>query len=310
MLAGEYSVLEGGRSLALCVDRRLRASVVPGSYYRLSSNLWPKTYEISDPEIPKSSLLPLLRWAVDTWKPDPFYLKIDSDINVSDGLGSSSAVCLGALAAIAAAGGRKETLWQLAELVWTHQRQRQGFASGYDVATQCQGGLVLMEPDFTKWPGQLNSLPWRHLAEIVHPYHGGGGAPTGELGSSTLNWLRSRGQMLRVRQACENLIDQLLEFNRKDENLDELIKAAVILRQEFEEHPKFPVHLLKALRELPGFDRSWTFKTSGAGGEDTILLLGRSAELQQAHQCLDHFGWHPLSVTISPLGTQINLEEP
>lgn len=140
MLFGEYAVLEGHRSLALCWNRRIRCSAEPHTSLRIEA---PGVFEPA--ELPVEALeapcavdeLTLL-WPLLQAHGAGVLLRFEADFPPAWGLGSSSASTLAAAAALGLATEPMELL----QLVIEAQMALQGNASGYDAATQLLGGAV------------------------------------------------------------------------------------------------------------------------------------------------------------------------
>ena len=214
MLIGEYAVLHGEAALAATVDCFLEVLLTPNQKetVRAYSSLWPQALHIepssdqtklSNPEI---SLLLTVKKALELFPCSGFDLKISSKLDVRFGMGSSSALRLATLLAIANASRKTNltnlsdpTLWQIASTALSLQQNRQhGVASGYDIVTQMLGGLVLSTPAGAK-TNQLEfknqkRMPIGGLEEWVHIYVGGEGSPTADLVSQTMNWLMREGK--------------------------------------------------------------------------------------------------------------------
>lgn len=300
MLAGEYAVLRGARSLALTVNKRLTISIKPASdLVTVHSDIWDEAMQVSaSDEAPDNPLLNSIHWGMTHWNIKSADIHVSSEIAISDGLGSSSAVRLGALTALAHFAGQDLPLWDVARLAWTQQREQQGFASGYDFATQSLGGLVILKPDYENWPGLCSNAGWQNLEGFVHIFRGGRGAPTDIVAGSTGQWLRDRDLSSALDLRSEELVDQLLHFNQSGQDAAKLINAIKIHRQLFEENPHFPIAIKRGFQELRGFDQDWTFKTTGAGGEDSILLFGHESDIAPAKAQLKTLGWEKLDANI------------
>ena len=144
MLFGEYAVLEGHRAIAMSLDRRISCRVVRGGD-RLRVRA-PGVFDpsvdlpvscLSTAELPDERLRllwPLLRQHSSG---DGLALEFDAEFPPIWGLGSSSASTLAAAAALAGPGPER-----FGEVL-SAQRKLQGNASGYDIATQLVGGVVL-----------------------------------------------------------------------------------------------------------------------------------------------------------------------
>ncbi len=144
MLFGEYAVLDGHRSVAMCFDRRItctatrggdRIRIVSDGVFEPPIDLPAAELAQDAPSDPRAALLwPILR----AWASGGVSLTFEAGFPPTWGLGSSSASTLAAAAALAGRGG----IDRFAE-VRDAQRALQGAASGYDVATQLLGGYVL-----------------------------------------------------------------------------------------------------------------------------------------------------------------------
>ena len=311
MLAGEYSVLRGGRSLSFTVDKRLKAFATKCSdKFLIASNLWQDPIDLNQQRVGEPNpLLNTMEWAQQNWSANHAEIRITSQIEISDGLGSSSAVRLASLMALGELLDHSSSGWEIPRLLWSLQKKEQGFASGYDFVTQKTGGLVEFTPDYSQWPGDVTQRKWNKLEDHIHIFRGGAGAPTTTVAFSTSQWLRENGLESELDQKSENLIDQFLYFNRTGFDLAELVGAVRDHRKIFEKTPKFPSHLLRALSELKGFDKEWTFKTTGAGGEDSILLIGSKQAIQEAKSCLSVFQWQELGSPFCREGIITEVEE-
>jgi mevalonate kinase len=200
MLAGEYAVLAGGRALAVTLDCWLTARLrrVAGEGITVRSNLWPSAQHIAPgadlQELRGTPLLHAVAEAAKRYGIERAELSIESTIDVSHGIGSSSALRLAVAMAMAEAHGSwsdesalldghtvadafADATWGAARLAVALQREAQGGASGYDVATQLVGGLVSFtsSDDLSMWPGRIHAFEGAslsRLAQLVHVYVG------------------------------------------------------------------------------------------------------------------------------------------
>lgn len=257
-------------------------------------------------------------------------LEVDCALDPSFGIGSSSALRLGVLLAFAMAErlGRgdvcdgpavppPEMLAAASSEALALQRQAQRRASGYDLVTQATGGLVAWTPPASAaaWPGTVQrqgreSAVFLGLQQLAQVWVGGQGAPTGAVTAATRDWLSARGAHGGLRAANEALIAAMLAAfgdaagsHSSDRSGDEstvatLARACGAQRQILAGAPSIDgelARLLQALSALPGCDERWSFKTTGAGGDDALLLLGASADLAAACQVLAQHGRRPLA---------------
>ena len=337
MLAGEYSVLWGGPFLAATVDRALgvtvslaaRGSEPRSTWAVMSSALWPTPRRLStDPatwpaaDAEEGPLvgavahgLGLLRQ--DGWLPGDDHLvnvQVDASLDPKAGLGSSSALRLGVLLALLTLredspdAGRA---CRAAREAFALQRAAQGQASGYDLLTQTTGGLVLgragaaafsPSAESTPWARSLGSAALARLGGAIELWVGGVGAPTGPTMSRTLAWLEATSRRELLGDANATLVAAFADFATGSAPLSAVARACHDQQAVLADAPGMPLALLTATTAAVGQGRSdFAIKTTGAGGEDALLLIGAAASRSLAGAYLHAAGWHPLG---SPLTDQ------
>jgi phosphomevalonate kinase len=309
LLAGEYAVLDGYPALSMAVDRYLTVTLTEtrDQGWILASDLWPEPRALnqaSPQDIANEALFQVADFAQHHFALSHVHCRITSELDIRFGLGSSTALRLGVLLAATALQHNLKSLpeattLEAAALAFRMQRVQQSFASGYDVLTQALGGVILWTPDYQNWPGtSLQKINPRGLAPFLQVYVGGAGAPTGKVGGSVRMALQESGQQREYYEASNHIIRSWLQLLEREsaEALPRLCQDIAAQRRIFASLPYFPHHLFQALETLPGFDQSWTAKTTGAGGEDAILLIGSREQTQLASACLAREGWHPLPV--------------
>jgi hypothetical protein len=211
---------------------------------------------------------------------------------VEDGLGSSSALGLAVVVAIAKLRGIDLSLWQLASLVHRQQVARQGYGSGCDVATQLLGGFVQFSRAGEVWPGQVRKLavgaqPWLRV------FVGGAGAPTTETLQKTMPWLSTRWSLLKalsdhfIKALTDSLVAGLTPA---------CIEAASKLSFFWQGSPCFAHEVWQVITSLQGFNQGWTIKPTGAGGADALLYIGEPEAFHAVSASLRPGGWEPLMV--------------
>lgn len=358
MLAGEYAVLAGGRALAVTLDCWLTARLrqVAGEGITVRSNLWRTAQHIAAgadlQELRGTPLLHAVAEAAKRYGIERAELSIESTIDVSHGIGSSSALRLAVAMAMAEAhrswtlaaparvhpeersdegsrpnytdcfsespshDGRDATdafadaTWGAARLAVALQREAQGGASGYDVATQLVGGLVSFtgSDDLSMWPGRIHAFEGAslaRLAQLVHVYVGGAGSATAPIMRTTRAWLAAQGVWDAFIERSDELVARFIDATaapNDDLVLKRLYHACASHRALLRSSPSYPRVLEGAMLELPGLDERFTWKTTGAGGEDAIILIGPASELAGADEALRALGRRPLDCMFTASG--------
>lgn len=340
MLAGEYSVLSPlGRALALTTTPRLTldCEAIPASAPRLTltSAYWTEPLNVplaAQHQEPKPepqtwyeqvARAAYLRSFAQLEQPYHVTLAVDRSLDVSFGLGSSSALTLACFAALAAASGGElgptdpQLLNAAYRLVARSNDQGEPLASGYDLVTQWHGGLVQTTPfddRWGRWPYRSQQLAaGQNLSEQLQIWVGGKGAPTTKVVGGVLSNLKlgyEPGQQRRKSQLwppggdwlsfCElsdRLVEQLSQFLVGDEERPSLLLMTLVKLHRQHLHSVQPPEFqpfLEALADLPECDENFTFKTTGAGGEDALLLIGPPQHLTAPAELLSQQGWYRL----------------
>jgi hypothetical protein len=238
-------------------------------------------------------------------------------------------------------------LWGVARLAFSLQWESQKRGSGYDTITQLLGGIVQSQPfssegldgdsfvpsqqvnashglrqeTLAQWPYRvetINNIPPSRMSKWVHLFVGGQGAPTGPLVRSTMGWMLDAEQKGFLRELCAR--DQqvqkaalgLLKMGKGDQetHVKSLMGAVGQHRRLLKKMPQYPNSLAQSLEKIPGCDHSWSFKTTGAGGEDALLVWGELAHLGEVSQCLRKLGWKRHNVGFDRFGINVQLEGP
>jgi len=284
--------------------------------WQLHSDLWtsPKNLATaSTEEIAREPFLQVAAFAQKHFSLPHVHCHIQSDLDIRFGLGSSSALRLGVLLGAEALARDKtespiDSTLEAAALVYRMQREQQYFASGYDVLTQALGGLLLWKPDYQNWPGSSwQRLPLDRISSHLTILVGGRGAPTAQVGGTVLQALAQSSIQQAYFAASDQLVQSWIKFlEQGDASLPELCQNVGKHRQLFATLPYFPSQVFQALESLPGFDQTWTAKTTGAGGEDALLLIGAKGDIQTALRELALQGWYALPIQGTKLGASLS----
>lgn len=362
MLAGEYSVLSPlGRSLAMTTSPRLTleaqclAQGAPG--LTLDSAYWagPRHIPYAAMQDDTAERDWYERVAIAAYQqvipalmpPQPISIAVDRALEVSFGLGSSSALALACFSALTALAherahertdrawdeGSDDVLTPCYDLVARTNRLGEPLASGYDLITQWEGGLVLATPfddQFGRWPYRRQRVAaGQNLTEQLHVWVGGKGAPTTKIVGGVLANLKlgyepgkarpaSRrtadlwppgGDWLSFCDLSDRLVEQLHSFLQGDEDRPSLLLMTLVKMHRQHLHSVQPPEfqpLLEKLARVSGCDEDFTFKTTGAGGEDALLLIGPSDKVKKPAEVLAAHGWYRLPG--QPTGQGLSVE--
>ena len=309
MLAGEYAVMAGMPCIAAATSLTMKVSVAasPSRRLRLVSELWPVAREYDSlAELGDSPFEQAVAAGLSEYH--ALEVVVISDLKVSYGVGSSSALRLGVLVAISsflkecvpsAAG-----VWQSAHLAWQIQRGAQGKASGYDVATQVAGGWVVYEVP----QGDMNQNAAKPVSGRPHDVKvlvGGKGEPTAPRVGSTFAQIMAHPDGEAFLDASRALVAL---WSGPETGLNELVKEVARHRKFLEAFDLVPLRVSRALTDLAGVDEAWSYKTTGAGGEDAILLVGNDQALAAPLARMAELGWHEIPSLLSGTGLNVDFD--
>lgn len=222
--------------------------------------------------------------------------------------------------------------WDAVRFAYKLQRTAQKKASGYDFVTQFLGGVIAFSPPqqaleasglplTTQWPGQVicldDTLPMATdtLNSVFDIYVGGKGAATGAHIKDCLTYLSaepSKRELARVTRELDFSLrktiskvpaEQKLSPGDQIEASGELYRAMGQHRRLFESLPHFPSQVGQSLGALPGLDETWSYKTTGAGGEDALLVAGEKARRLEVEGVLSTLGWYPAPFQFAAVST-------
>ena len=309
MLAGEYAVMAGIPCVAATTGLTMRVSVEPRDDGRmcLESNLWqePQYYK-SLAELGDSPFERAVAASLDTFM--AVTVTVASQLKVSFGVGSSSALRLSVFVALTSyALGRElseEELWGLADKAWKLQLQAQGRASGYDVATQLAGGWVqYSQPDTGESMSAASVAESAHRDDIV-VLVGGKGQPSEEKVLPTFDVIQADPRLSQFVDCSERLVKAIYEG----------VNTALLV-EIVEDHRAFltnwglvPESVSSTLDGHDGFAARWSYKTTGAGGEDAILMVGASSDLAEPVYKMSQMGWYPLPGQLKGKGLTVQFK--
>ena len=319
MLAGEYSVLRGGHALAATLDRGMTVSVTwdpKAAFWEIYSDLWTEPKLIHDDHTPQTDILcRAVQFAAKRTGMHGGRVTITSDLDVSYGVGSSSALRLGVCGAFFALQKLEEFKdheglpRDALTAAWQLQSEAQGLASGYDIVTQFVGGLVEFNFEYAgnKWAPHWFKHGLDGLSHMTHVFVGGRGAPTTSTIQTTGSWLDTAGRLDRLLDVSETLVDSFNAYIYRQDRLSfqRLVSSCAASRALFAGNPHFPLELADVLSNVSGIDKNWSWKTTGAGGEDAVLIIAVGNDLKSVANQLASVGWYPIKANFSEHGAHI-----
>jgi mevalonate kinase len=301
MLFGEYAVLEGGLALALALDRRIsvRAWREDGDGADVRSDLLPEGRRQVSEEALERCPHPVLRFvwplvqAACRRRPGRLCVDFQASFPPVWGLGSSSASTLAAAAALRALDGLDHGPVALFDEVVERQRDVQGAASGYDVATQLVGGCALFRPGS---PPTLERPAKGAEAWVWRVAWTGDKVSTG----SMIRDVRRRhpvGAPIygRIAALAEEALS-LLGCEDREGVADALTRGQRLL-EELGASPAWATDTVNRLVEADGVRGA---RLSGAGGGDCVVLLADDPEAAAA--AVARTGLTLLDLTVDPVG--------
>lgn len=309
MLSGEYAVLlPGGSALAFALNRYLRV-YIEGNNDRsqavtVTSNLWESerrvTADTGHHDALSAAVAKLFIGAGSGAKK----ISVVSELCPSHGFGSSSALRL----ALVFGAYRlthphipRAKHSQLARMAFVMQKEQQKHASGYDVITQLTGGVVRYDNTGNGWPGRVTTLnPATTLSQFIHIFVGGEGAETTRVLRITRAWLQRNNHISQLERSSAELTAAfsvaLQELNPTSSR--SLIKAVAEWRKLFVTSPCFPAAVKEVLEDVPGLDQKWSYKTSGAGGADALIVVGLQPDIDVVIAQLEKISWQRLDYAV------------
>ncbi len=101
------------------------------------------------------------------------------------------------------------------------------------------------------------------------------------------------------------LTRSLIYFLETESGFEDLLKAVEEHSSFMSEFPQYPKLLTEKIRRLKNYGKTWTFKTTGAGGEDSLLFIGKDEDLKEAKEFMQEQGWYALPTSCSSKGMML-----
>lgn len=281
MLAGEYAVLQpGGVALAFATGQLVR--VVPGTVAVPRLHAFDRWFEITA----EANGLAQMAWhaaqvALKQWQLSSdvaIELRVAGQIGGQKvGLGTSAAVTVAMLRGLLAAHGQRRSDQEIAQAARDAHGGAQGGGSGYDVTAIAHGGVISYRRD----PDRAESLLWPKDLALAALFTGQA-APTADA-------LARREQLAEFLPQIHDAAEGLLGAWRLG-GLEPILAALAQCEAVSEAAAQASPGLLtpavwKAKQHCAKY--AVASRTSGAGGGDCVLAVGRSAAVAAAARA-----WH------------------
>ncbi len=282
LIAGEFAVLEGAPALVVAINRYARAKV---SGVPLDGRKAPSPLHLAVAESLHVSTSEVSRLHIDTRTMFHQGNKL--------GLGSSSAACVAAVAALSEVSNSIDQTFELA--LDAHRRFQSGLGSGYDVAASTYGGALIYvqgaHPMRVNLPAGLfwKAFSWNRSASTPQAIE---------------RWrhVRNHGQLLEaafklpksIQTGAVDLFDSICEFQQRLLALDHAYSLGIANAEQ---------HLLAARAQALAAEHRVLFKQSGAGGGDVSIALSTSTEALRAFSDIAvQSGLDPLELEVDMQG--------
>ncbi len=164
-LLGEHAVVYGKPALLVAIDRRISIAITSSKTKRIQSapmytQAIKELLKILEKEIKKKTKIK---------KIEPYYIRINSQVPVGYGLGSSAAISAGITAALLAFLKIQWDQKTIFDIAYEGEKFFHGNPSGGDLATVIEGGFLWFRKDleFLKTFSSLPFKPHKNISQFV-----------------------------------------------------------------------------------------------------------------------------------------------
>jgi D-glycero-alpha-D-manno-heptose-7-phosphate kinase len=216
-----FSATQGGMVVGAAIQLRAEAEVIPGGHgFRLVADDLGQTLELaSRAELATDCGLPLLRAALRLAPPSgPLTLRTHSEAPAGSGLGSSGAIDVALVAALAAAQGASPTPREIADAACRLEAEEAKIPGGrQDQFVAAHGGFILLrfrDPEVDVVPLRLSDaftaeLAWRIILCYTGASHFSGGTIARVMGGYERGEPTIVDALQRIRRLAEQMVDAL-----------------------------------------------------------------------------------------------------
>ncbi len=316
MLAGEYSVLDGAKSLSFALNHYFSVTVQQAEgTSELQSDLWPEKVLLNHcpAHLEKEPAIELAR-NLEKTAGENIRVKIKSDFLPSSGFGSSSALRLAMQSMINHFQNTStRSPLEIAKTAFIGQKIHQGKASGYDFATQVVGGFIgFSTNENMDWKVDRCHLTDPSIAsDFIHILVGGRGENTEKALVTMTQWMRQgshKEELSIINQGLVGYLEKFFEQPSNETMKENIIKSSALSRNFFRSTPNFPHEVSSLIESVTGCDEDFSFKTTGAGGEDSLIVFGTATDCERILEKVSHLGWKQLVYKVDFTGAKFNGE--
>ena len=284
LIAGEFAVLEGAPALVIAINRHARAALADAPI---------------EGQDPASPLHKAVAEAMQVNVREVNRLKIDTSALFQDGrklgLGSSSAACTAAVAALGEPSYSRHQTFELA--MNAHRRLQSGLGSGFDVAASTHGGALIYrqgtEPSRVDLPAGFfwRAFSWNRPSSTRRAIE------RWRVVRDHKRLLQAAHELPRsARSNADELFDAIDDLQHRLLELDRAHTLGIAAREQ---------HLLAARANdvAEEYSTRVLFKQSGAGGGDVSIAISTSFEaLQALSNIAVQWGLEPLDLKVDMQG--------
>lgn len=257
LMFGEHSVLRGGQSIVLAIDKRIHVILEPRRDKLININSCLGTFETSIKNIDVQSPFQYVLQALKN-SPPSFGLNITivSEMSSTMGLGTSAAVVVAVIAGLITLnnGDMNQLFLRALQVV----RQIQGIGSGTDIMASIKGGVGLFEN------GKYQQLA---LSIELFASYFGKKTPTAEVVQHVAKRFINYPELLQNLDTTNNAITrEASKHLNNPQQLGEIFNISSGLMGAFGVHTKEVEYFLWSLRE-----QSFGVKLSGSGLGDCAI---------------------------------------
>ncbi len=291
MLMGEHAVLRGQPAIVCAISKRMRVELTPRTdkAIRLHSTLG--EHETTLDELAPNESFRFVLGAIRACREgltQGFELEIRSEMSHQMGLGSSAAVTVAVLAALAGAQGKvPDPLCLLESGTKIIRKVQGGVGSGADVAASAYGGCLRYQAD----KQEVEKLSTTPQLTVLYS---GSKTPTPEVIAIVEENRKKQPQLhAELDQLIGDTVRQAFEAAARDDwaTMGELMNINQGLMDALGVNNAKLAELVYALREDPNIQGS---KISGSGLGDCVVGLGKSMRRD--------WGVPSLAVKVEPTG--------